>query len=253
MKRLSGMFVVMAMLFVQQATAQVNLKDSVVFAPIIDFGYTFQIPGADMAERFGINSSIGLAFYIKTRKNFFYGIDANYIFGSKVYETSIVEPFLDSQSGILGLAGLYAELQFLERGFNISGKFGKLFPVISPNKNSGIMLLAGVGYIMHRIKIIDRLNEVPMLTSDSYIAGYDRLTKGMMLSEFIGYRYLSTHRLINVFGGFEFIQGFTTSSRPVNYDTGEKGKLSRIDLLYGIKVGISLPLYKKMPNEYYYR
>ena len=115
------------------------------------------------------------------------------------------------------------------------------------------MLMAGVGYMMHRIRIIDKLNEVPMLSSDSYIAGYDRYTRGIMFSEFVGYRYLSSHRLINVFGGFEFIQGITSSGRPINYDTGRKDEGTRLDLLYGIRIGISLPLYKKLPKDYYYR
>lgn len=232
---------------------QVNVKDSVIFSPLIDFSYSFQIPGGDLAQRFGNHSEIGVSFLIKTHKNFLYGVDWNYLFGDEVKEDSIADGFRDEYGGILANNGLYSQVYFTERGFSLSAKFGKIFSVLSPNPNSGIMVLVGVGILQHKIKIEDRFNEVPLLSGDNYYAGYDRLTNGVMFTEFIGYRLLSTRRLINVFGGFEFSQALTKNRREVNFDTGLKDSHQRHDLQMGVKIGFTLPLYKQVPQDYYYR
>jgi len=56
--------------FFVPAISQVNIKDSVVFSPLIDFSYSYKVPGGDLSKRFGPSSEIGIAFYIKTKKNF---------------------------------------------------------------------------------------------------------------------------------------------------------------------------------------
>ena len=115
------------------------------------------------------------------------------------------------------------------------------------------MLLGGIGFMQHRIKFEDKFQEVPLLSGKNYYPGYDRLTNGVMFTEFIGYRLLSNRRLINVFAGVEFTQAVTKNRREVNYDTGLKDNNQRLDLTMGFKVGLSLPLYKPTPQEYYYR
>lgn len=233
--------------------SQVSVKDSTVFAPIIDFSYAYKVPGGDLNDRFGNHSEVGLAFYIKTRKNFLYGVDWNYIFGDKVKELDFIDAFTDKNGGILGTNGLYSETYFVERGFTLSAKVGQVFNLLSVNPNSGVMILAGVGYMQHRIKIEDKFQEVPLLSSDGYYQGYDRLTNGLLLTQFLGYRLLSNRRLINVFAGVEFAQGFTKNARSYNFDTGKKDDKSRLDTSWGFRVGFSLPLYKPTPQEYYYR
>lgn len=234
------------------ANGQVSVKDSTVFAPIIDFSYAFKIPGGDLENRFGNHSEIGLSFLLKTRKNFLYGVEWNYIFGNKVKDVSFADGFRDAGGGILANNGLYSELYFLERGFSLSAKVGQIFNIFAVNPNSGIMLLGGIGILQHKIKIEDKFQEVPLLSSDGYYQGYDRLTNGVMFTEFIGYRLLSSRRLINVFAGFEFTQALTKNRRETNFDTGKKDDLDRLDLTMGFKVGFSLPLYKPTPQEYYY-
>ena len=232
---------------------QVSVKDSIVFAPIIDFSYAYKVPGGDLAQRFGDHSEIGLSFLIKTKKNLLYGVDWNYIFGDKVREFGFADQFRDSNGGIIGTNGLYSEIYFVERGFTISAKLGGIFNILAVNPNSGIMLLGGVGFMQHRIKFEDKFNEVPLLSGDGYYQGYDRLSNGLMLTQFVGYRLLSNTRLINVFGGFEFTQGFTQNQRSINFDTGLQDTKKRLDATWGFKIGFSLPLYKPTPKEFYYR
>ena len=235
------------------ALAQVSVKDSAVFAPIIDFSYSYKVPGGDLADRFGNHSEIGLSFLFKTRKNLLYGVDWNYTFGNNVNELGFTDEFRDANGGILAINGLYSETYFVERGFSISGKIGKVLNLFAYNPNSGIMILGGVGFLQHRIKIEDKFNEVPLLGNDGYYQGYDRMSNGLMLSEFVGYRLLSNRRLINVFAGFEFTQAFTQNQRSYNYDTGTKDDTKRLDLSWGMKVGFTLPLYKPTPKDFYYR
>lgn len=235
------------------ASAQVSVKDSTVFAPIVDFSYAYKIPGGDLKNRFGSHSEIGLSFLIKTKKNFLYGVDWNYIFGGQVKELSFADAFRDAGGAILGTNGLYSQIYFVERGFTMSAKIGQIFNLFSSNPNSGIMLLGGVGFMQHRIKFEDKFQEVPLLSGKNYYPGYDRLTNGIMFTEFIGYRLLSNKRLINAFAGVEFTQAITKNRREVNYDTGLKDDIQRLDLTMGFKIGLSLPLYKPTPQEYYYR
>lgn len=235
------------------ASAQVSVKDSTVFAPILDFSYSYNIPGGDLEKRFGNHSEIGVGFYIKTNKNIIYGIDWNYMFGSDVKELGFTDGFKDSNGGVLANNGLYSEVFFTERGFKISAKLGKIFNLLAVNPNSGIMLMGSIGFLQHKIKIEDKFQEVPLLSGDNYYPGYDRLTNGILFTEFIGYRLLSDRRLINLFAGFEFGQGLTENRRAVNYDTGVHDGTKRLDLTMGFKVGFSLPFYKPSPKEYYYQ
>ena len=95
-------------------------------------------------------------------------------------------------------------------------------------------------------------NTAPQLLDD-YKKGYDRLAGGLGISEFIGYTYLSNSKLINFYLGFEINQSWSKPKRDVNFDTGEPNpKLNRYDVLYGIKVGWIIPLFKRLPEKYYY-
>ena len=64
--------------------------------------------------------------------------------------------------------------------------------------------------------------------------------------------YLSDNRLLNFYFGIEGYQAFTQSVRKLNYDTGLPDTKKRLDMLYGLRFGWILPLYKKTPNEFYY-
>lgn len=255
MKRFSAiLFVALAMWIIPQTLhSQVSVRDSVVFSPLIDFSYAFKIPGEDLATRFGNHSEIGISFLIKTKKNFLFGIDWNYLFGNTVKESDFADEFRDGTGAILGNNGLYSEIYFTERGYSLSGKVGKILPLLEVNPNSGVMVMLGFGILQHKIKMEDRFQEVPLLSGDGYYQGYDRLSNGFMVSEFIGYRLLSNRRLINIFGGIEFSQAWTKNRRDLNFDSGMPDNAQRMDIQTGVRLGFTLPLYKQTTQEYYYR
>ena len=229
-----------------------NVRDSSLFIPMIKFSYSLNVPSGDLADRFGISSSLGLNFSIKTKKNLFFGVDAGFIFGNNIKENGILDSLKTSSGFIIEQNGNPATVRLFERGYTASIHIGKLFRLWSKNKSSGLLLYGGSTYFQHKIKIDDIGRQSPQLTK-GYLKGYDRLTSGFGFHEFIGYMYLGSNRILNFFAGFDFTQGFTKSQRSYNYDTMKADADNRLDMLSGIRIGWILPLYKATPQQYYYQ
>lgn len=232
--------------------SQSEIKDSSIFMPMVGITYSFQFPGGDMVKRFGTNSTIGGEFGVKTKSNWEISLGYNYLFGNNIKDTSMLDNLKTSSGFIINKEGEPAEYQTFERGHFINFSVGKLIPVLAPNKNSGIIVKAGVGLLVHKIKYFNFANDIIQFQGE-YVKGYDRYTSGFSTSQFLGYRYLSNRKLINFFIGFEFIQGYTKLQRDYQVDI-EPGtpNNTRLDLLYGIKAGWILPLYKRADDRFYY-
>lgn len=215
--------------------------------------YAYQFPGGDMDDRFGNNSSVGGGFQWKIIENWLFGAEYVYLFGNDVkVEGEIMNNIKTSSGRIITTAGNFASYSIQERGYYISGRFGKLFPVLSPNPNSGFFVMGSFGYFQHKIRIEVVDNNIPQLFDD-YKKGYDRLASGFGISEMIGYMFLSNSKLVNFFIGMEFNQAWTRPRRDVNFDTmmpDEKSK--RFDTLLGIKVGWIIPIFGMVPDKLYY-
>jgi hypothetical protein len=232
--------------------AQVNLKDSVMRLSLVQFSYAGQLPGGDLAKRFGFNSNIALSYSFKSKKNLLLGLDFTYLFGRSIRESGILDS-ISTKSGhyLIDINGELADVRFYERGFSTTIWFGKLFPLSKKNVNSGLVTNIGLGFLEHHIKIEDIGNKSPQLTGDLR-KGYDRLTNGPAVSEYIGYTYLSNSRYVNFFFGLELMQAFTQNRRAWDYDLMAQDTKQRIDLLYSLRVGWILPLYKREPKAFYY-
>ena len=228
-----------------------NVRDSVLFAPMVKFSYAVHLPGGDLSKRFGINSAVGLNFSIKTRSSLFFGADGSFVFGNNIKENGILDSLKTSTGFIINQNGNPAIVRLFERGFTVSLHVGKLFPLWSPNKNSGLLIYAGPAYFQHKIGIDDIGRQSAQLAGN-YLKGYDRLSSGFGLHEFIGYVYLGSNRMINFFAGFDLIQAFTKSQRSFDYDLMKADIEKRLDILSGIRVGWILPLYKKNTQQFHY-
>jgi len=235
------------------AFSQSKNADTAMSIPMMYANYAYQIPGGDLANWYGPSSMIGGGFRWKTFKNWTYGIEFSYLFGSDIKITDDIMGNLTTSDGnIIDQAGNYAAFSLYQRGYYLSGKVGKLIPVLNVNPNSGLFISGSLGYFQHHIRIEVTNNNVPQLNGD-YKKGYDRLVGGIGISQFIGYMYISDKRLVNFFAGFEFIQAWTKPKRDVYFDTGEPDPLQkRFDLLSGIKVGWIIPLNRRAPEKYYY-
>jgi len=232
--------------------SQEKAADSPVSIPMFYGFYGYQWPGADMAERFGSNSVIGPGFLWKTKTNWLVGAEYSYIFGNNVkYGFQILEGIMTSTGNIISGDGTPALVALFERGYTISGRFGKLIPALGHDKNSGFFITAGIGYISHKIRIDVENNSAPQLKGD-YARGYDRLSGGFLLSQSVGYMYFGKHNLVNFTVAFDVYEGFTRGYREYLFDTRQPGDEKRFDLLFGPRVSWMIPLRKRMPREFYY-
>jgi hypothetical protein len=239
-------------IFTCEAQQVKHLGSDTAKAIMLTAAYAFQLPGADMHKRFGYNGNVGSGVWYKTKQNYLLGLDACFLFGNTINEDSIAYNVSTNEGWIIGNDGYPANLNFFERGFMTTAKVGKLFVLNPKQPNAGIVTMLGLGYMQHKIKIEDK-NEVAYQFINDYVKGYDRLTSGLMLSQFIGYMYLDKRKRINFYIGAEFVQGFTKAQRQLNFDTFTNDtNYQRKDLLYGLKVGWILPLYTKSDEASYY-
>lgn len=234
-----------------ESIAQRNVRDSLLFSPHISFNYAYQVPGGDMAERFGNNSAIGLAFHIKTKKNFYYGAEGTYLFGTDVTEPGLISNLLTENGEVISNFGEISEIIIMQRGFMVTANAGKVFPVGKSNPNSGILLKGGIGFMQHKIRIENQVHEITQL-EDEYLKGYDRLTNGLVLSQFAGYYYMSNNRFANFYAGLEAYQGFTRGRREWNFDTQMRDDAARFDMLLGVRLGWVIHIYKRTGRDFYY-
>ena len=229
---------------------QWQVRDSSLFNPHVTVGYGYSTPSGDLANRFGNNGSVEVGFHVKDKKNWYYGVQFNYLFGNKVHEPNLLSNLLTSRGEILDEQGQIATMFIQERGFNAFLQGGKVIPVIGPNKNSGLLITAGVGLLQHKIRIEHQEAKITQLEGD-YLKGYDRLTNGLSFNQFIGYYHLSNNRLINFYIGAQATEGFTQSRREWNLDTQTQDTAKRLDMLFGLRAGWILNLYQRAPNDFY--
>ncbi len=230
--------------------AQKSINDSSITFSFVGINYGYMIPGGDMARRFGANSSVGGSYSLKLKSHWTISADGQFLFGNKIREDHILDGIKTADGKIIGVDGGYGDVRLYERGYHLNLNLGRVFSFKKPNPNSGIWLTVGAGFLQHKIRIEPVGNNVPEL-DNSYRKGYDRLTNGLELREFIGYLFFSKKRLVNLYAGFELIQGFTQNRRDYNFDTKEHDSTRRTDLLYGFRLGWLLPLYKRPPEKFY--
>lgn len=230
---------------------QKSIKDSSILIPSIQVQYAYQLPGGDLKNRFGNNSTIGGNFTLKFPSNLIIGVEGNYIFGSKVKDSSLFDYIGNEDGYIVDGDGKYAEVFLYERGFNFIANAGYLFSFNRPNPNSGICVLAGAGFLQHKIRIENPENVAYQIKGD-YKKGYDKLSNGLCLKQYIGWQFYGNNRLLSCGIGVEAVQAFTQNRRSYDYNLMQKVSDKRVDLYFGLRVSWIIPFYEKAPEMYYY-
>lgn len=232
--------------------SQSVLKDSVVSFSMMHIHYGLQFPLGDMGDRFGTSHSLGTGFKTKSKRNVVIGFEGSYLFSRNVKETDMLEHITGETGSLISISGLLATYTFSQKGFMLQMQGGKIIPFKKPNVNSGLMLLAGAGYLQHKIHIEVNDNEAPMLSKE-YLKGYDRLTNGFMLSQFIGYFFVDAkHKRINCYAGIEISEAFTQNRRSWNFDEQRKDDKARKDIFVSVKFGWVIPFYRSQTEKFYY-
>lgn len=248
-------FIFIWFLFLQASVSygQRNVKDSIIGTPWVSIQYGLNWTAGDLKERLGVLNNIGFFAGYKTKRNWIFGAEGGFLFGNKIHETGILNNLADSKGNITDQNGDIAIIRILSRGFFANAVVGKVIPVFNTNKNSGILLNVGIGYTAYKYRIETQENVVPQIELN-YRKGYDRLTAGINTSQFIGYSYMANQGAFNFYGGFYIQEAFTQNQRNIFYDQPNipVDKSIRTDILYGFKVGWMIPIYKRVPKEFYY-
>jgi len=236
--------------FAQYGRVKVQTPDSAFTIPMITANYGMMLKGGEIAKRFGMNYSAGGSFAIKNKKHWYYGVKGNFNWGSNVNETTIVDNLKTSEGLVIDDEGRLTYIYLEERGTSFFLTFGKLFNVLTKNKNSGILVYGGLGTLHHKIRIAFKDNITSL--SEEYKKGYDRHSFGFAANGFLGYMHLSKNRFINFYGGIDLVYGQTQSLRKFNYDTEKPDTEYISNVMYGFNVGWIIRLNKRTKDEYYY-
>jgi hypothetical protein len=236
----------------EKSVAQLSIKDSAINIHIIGVHYSALWPGGDMADRYGRANTIGLKYAYKHNSNFFAEFSYGFIWGNEVVETNMLDGIKTIGGYLIDNQGLLTIVDMELRGHSFFLGAGKIFPVVGPNPNSGIIFSVHGGFVQHNIKFSHQSISVPQI-QDDYIKGYDRLCNGFAIKENLGYINLSNVNLSNWNVSFECIQAFTESRRSWDIDMHQANTKKRVDLLFGLNIEICFPIFSRAPEEFYYR
>jgi hypothetical protein len=216
----------------------------------VEVGYGVHLPAGVLAQRFGLDNYLAGGVHYVTPQQWIFGIDGGYFFGYDLKEDPLRK--LRTPDGyLLGLDRENAFVTMDERGFMAGAMLGKVLPTTPKLPESGIRLSLTAGYMQHFIRIKDDNGTVPALGAE-YLKGYDRLTGGAYITEFVGYQYVDNQGFMSLFAGFEFTQGFTKSLRTWQTDLMTADTRSRLDLLNGFRIAWRLPIRQKKSADIYY-
>ena len=158
---------------------------------------------------------------------------------------------------VVGEGGTDANVTCYNRGLSFQAGAGKIFP-LNPerNPNSGILARVSAGYMWQQTIFMMNSERAPQLTDD-YALLYDHQRHGVLLTEGIGYWFMSARSdLANVYVAFEVSQCWSWSTRQYQIDhyLGLQGKDNNryFDLLYSIKLCWMFPLRGKTVHDYYF-
>jgi hypothetical protein len=241
----------LAFLFFPILLSAQTIKDTCLQLHMFSFHVSLHMPAGDIASRYGNNMGVGGSYWFKTKTNWLVAADYTFFNGRTFKEDSILDGLRDEDGYFITNNGEQMYPTTNERGFYAGIKLGKIFPVIGPNPNSGLMISASAGLLQY--KTFFRLEEssIPVLMDD-YVKTIDYLTNGFALNQFIGYLHLDSEQPINFYAGFEFHQAWTMCRRDWLYNLqGPENKL-RHDFLFGIRAGWIFPVGKKTTGTYTY-
>lgn len=218
---------------------------------IIGINGNLDFPGGDMAKRFGTSYRVGGSLQYKTTKNWLFGAKFDFILGNNIKDDSLMINLKDANGQVIAQDGQRIGVGTFQRGYMVGVQAGKIINIGKKNGDNGILFLTGVGFMQHKINIFDRTQSTPQLNK-TMKKGYDRLTNGMHLEQYIGYAYFANNGLVNFNIGLNIAAGFTKGRRDYLYDVMRADNQSRFDLLFGIKAGWYIPVFKRKSEEIFF-
>jgi hypothetical protein len=228
--------------------SRLNTKSSI----LIDMGFSYHLAGGDLTKRFGNFSAVqGGISYRLPKGNWQLGLNYSYHFGNTVKE-DVLDPLRNERGVISGSDGFPVDIFLRLRSYRGSAILSYHYDLLKDSDSDLTLSLgAGGGFMQHWIRLQDERNTATQLRGP-YEAGYDRKTQGFTTNQTLGLQYLQANRRINFYLMFEFVQAFTQSIRPWDYDLRSADKDKRFDSLNGVRIGWILPIYLNQNDEIIY-
>ncbi len=221
-------------------------------ALIIAPSYTAQFPFGDMADRFGFNSQVSLNLMYKMKKNWLIGVEGGFLFGDQLRENYIIDKITTATGHLIGTNNDLIRVRPQMQGYTIKAEVGKIIPFSAKYPDAGLLLITSLGFLQHKIWLNVRETSVPQL-SKTYRKGYDRMSNGPVISQFIGGTFMARRKYYSFYGGLQFDVAFTQNRRAFDFYEQRKLDEKRVDMFLGIKVGWILPVFLQAnEKEYYY-
>ena len=243
--------------------------------PIVGFSVGTVVPSANFSSAQGFEGTgvapimadlykppyldFGIHFIYKSPEHWVFSLDGEmWIGGDNLqHRTDRMGSVFSRDSIIIGTNGTDANATCYNRHLAFKAGVGKIIPLApQKNPNSGLLLKAGAGY--QRGQSIFMLNDVNAPQADGdYALLYDHQRHGFMLTEAVGYWFMSNHaNLVNLYVAFEVSQCWSRSTRDYTIDhyLGLQGKDNNryFDLIYSIKLCWMFPLKGKSSHDYYF-
>lgn len=222
---------------------------------LLNGNVSFDMPGGDMAKRFGVDFRIGPAVLYKTESNWLFGAKMDFIVGNQIKQDSLMANIRDkyptdsrSVYEFINTDGERVGVPVYERGYAVGLQAGKIISWSKHHPDNGLMLLTSVGFMQHRINIFDRDKNVLQIKGN-LVKGYDRLTNGTFIDQYVGYVYFAKNRLLNFNLGLDCLVGFTQGRRDWLYDVNRPGTDKRVDILFGVRAGWYIPIFKRRSED----
>jgi len=245
---------------ISMSSAQQNNEEKETIKPIFEPNnaliispyYMAQLPFADMGKRFGLSNQVGLTFMYKMKKNWMIGAEGGFIFGTKLRENYVLDKISNANGQFTGQTNDLITVRPNMLGGIFKVQIGKLIPFSKKYPDAGLLLITGIGFLQHKISINVRENILPQLDK-TYRKGYDRMSNGPALSQFIGGIFMERRKMYSFYGGIQFDVGFTQNRRAFDFYEMKKLEDKRIDFMIGFKLGWILPIFlQASEKEYFY-
>ena len=217
---------------------QFDPNNAVMFVP----NYNAQFPFGHVAQRFGFDNLVGFEILYKTNKNWLFGGNGGFIYGSNSKQNYVFSNIATSTGQFITQYNDLTSIRPQEQGFNIQFTFGKIIPLSEKVPDAGILFMTGVGVVADKIAVSIKASELPQLSAQ-YRKGYDRMNVGPVISQFVGYNYMARSKFLAGYIGVQADVSYTQNVRP--YDFYAMGKLNDkgVDLFIGLKVGFIIAKY----------
>lgn len=231
------------------ARAQVLRTDTLTL-PMISFTGGFSVPLADMG-RYTAFGQAGGAAAVKLKCNLYLALQGTVLFADRFKGPDPLAMLLNGDGYLMDQYGTPAQVATGMRGMHLQAKAGYIFSRLGHNPSSGLAVSAGVGLLQSKTWIQQRGDNVPQVMN-GYEKGYDRLSNGLALTQFVGYIHIHDKNAWNFYAGIEATEAWTADRRSWDYALMRKNDARYTDIALTLRAGWIFCILKRGADDILY-